>query len=304
MYFFPTESAGLAVGIAVSGGGCGAFIMPILIEYLITHFGWEGSMLILGGIALNICICGALLRPQTPAIKTKPDKKKKLNFKILKNSNLTLFLLHQILFTAASSVVYIHITAVIETLTGVSRTKSSLALTVIGISNFIGRIVHGAIGDLKSVNVISQYLTSYTILGCALIIFPNVPFYPTLIVIGGIFGFLSAPYASLTQLIIVGYAGIENLKFVYGLFLFNCGIGLMIGAPIAGLLYDLTNDYGTSMYFGGASIIACVLLMLKPWVQGTCVPPKHMKEVEMDDVDNDTQDIKKHLFDEEKGFVT
>lgn len=300
MHYFPPKSAGLAVGLAMSGGGCGSFLMPLLMEYLVIRYGWEGSLLILGGLSLNICVCGALLRP--PPNKGKKKKKKKVNFKLLKNSNLTLFLLHQIPFTAAVSVVYIHITAVIESLTGVPRTQSSLALTVIGITNFFGRIIHGAIGGLKSVNVMSQYLTSYAICGCVLLIFPHVPYYPALLVIGGIYGFLIAPYAALSQLIIVEYAGIENLKFVYGMFLFSCGVGLMIGAPIAGVLYDVTQDYGTSMNFGGASLIACVLMMLKPWVQATCAPIKHLPNINLDELN--APEVEKRLVNEHNGFVS
>lgn len=300
MHFFPPQSAGLAVGIAVSGGGCGSFLMPILMEYLIMRYGWEGSLLILGGLVLNVCACGALLR--TPPTKRKNDNKKKTNFKLLKNWNLSLFLLHQILFTTAVSVVYIHITAMIESLTGVSRTKSSLSLTVIGITNFSGRIIHGAIGGLKTVNVMSQYLTSYAVCGCALFIFPHVPYYPALLFICGVFGFLTAPYAALTQLIIVEYVGVENLNFIYGLFLFCCGVGLMVGAPVAGVLYDVTQDYSTSMYFGGACLIVCVLMMLKPWVQATCAPIERLDEVELGE--QNTPEVEKQLVNEQNGFIT
>jgi predicted MFS family arabinose efflux permease len=279
VYYFTGRSAGIALGLAVSGAGCGSCVMPVVIEVLIETYGWQGSLLILGGMCLNICVCGALLRP--PETKTTTDRKVGMNWKVLRNVNFTLHLVHQVFFTIGLSVVYVHITALIEVLTGASRSQSSVVLIIAGISSFVGRIIHGTIAGIKSVNVVSQYLLSYTILGLSLLVVPSLPYYPVLLVFGGIFGALgSAPYGTLNQIIIIKYAGIENLKFGYGLLLFMCGVGGIVGAPIAGFLYDVTNDYRTSMYFGGASVILCVLIMLKPWMNATCLRPKKLKKIE------------------------
>ena len=53
----------LANGIAVAGGGVGNFAAPPLIRYLLQEFGLDGTLLVLGGLMLNVCVCGLLLRP-------------------------------------------------------------------------------------------------------------------------------------------------------------------------------------------------------------------------------------------------
>ncbi|XP_055620650.1 uncharacterized protein LOC129764973 [Toxorhynchites rutilus septentrionalis] len=53
----------LANGITISGTAAGSFIFPTLIERLIHSFGFHGTILILGGCMLHVCVSGALYRP-------------------------------------------------------------------------------------------------------------------------------------------------------------------------------------------------------------------------------------------------
>ena len=53
----------IANGIAFVGPGVGVFVFPPLLRYLIDLYGWRGSMLIQGGIALHILIGAVVFRP-------------------------------------------------------------------------------------------------------------------------------------------------------------------------------------------------------------------------------------------------
>ncbi|XP_007895003.1 monocarboxylate transporter 12-B [Callorhinchus milii] len=57
----------MAYGIAMSGTGIGTFVLAPVVQLLIEKYSWRGALLILGGLVLNICACGALLRPLTLA---------------------------------------------------------------------------------------------------------------------------------------------------------------------------------------------------------------------------------------------
>lgn len=70
MYFERYRS--LATGIAVCGSGFGTVIFSPLIDYLITEFGWRGTMVILSAIVLNCIIFGIMFRPLEPP-KRKPQ---------------------------------------------------------------------------------------------------------------------------------------------------------------------------------------------------------------------------------------
>ncbi|XP_023677856.2 monocarboxylate transporter 6-like isoform X2 [Paramormyrops kingsleyae] len=48
------SSTGTAVGLSV---------LPLLSHFLLSQLDWRGSFLVLGGILLNCCVCGAVMRP-------------------------------------------------------------------------------------------------------------------------------------------------------------------------------------------------------------------------------------------------
>ncbi|XP_071608206.1 monocarboxylate transporter 14 isoform X1 [Heliangelus exortis] len=53
----------LAQGLSTTGTGFGAFLVTAFLKYLCTEFGWRNAMFIQGAISLNLCVCGALMRP-------------------------------------------------------------------------------------------------------------------------------------------------------------------------------------------------------------------------------------------------
>ncbi|XP_055531944.1 uncharacterized protein LOC129722504 [Wyeomyia smithii] len=69
----------LANGITISGTAAGSFIFPTMIERLIYSFGFHGTLLILGGCMLHVCVSGALYRPVDEYAQKKPIQSLKEN---------------------------------------------------------------------------------------------------------------------------------------------------------------------------------------------------------------------------------
>ncbi|XP_041853144.1 monocarboxylate transporter 13 isoform X2 [Melanotaenia boesemani] len=61
MYF--EKRRPVANALASSGECIVTFILTPLFQLLIDTFSWRGALLILGGLQLNLCVCGMLLRP-------------------------------------------------------------------------------------------------------------------------------------------------------------------------------------------------------------------------------------------------
>lgn len=51
----------LAVGLSAAGTGIGTFVFSPITTYLLYEFHWRGTTLILAGVLLNMCVCGALM---------------------------------------------------------------------------------------------------------------------------------------------------------------------------------------------------------------------------------------------------
>lgn len=79
-YYFEKKRS-FATGLSVCGSGIGTFIFPPFIDFLITEYGWRGTTLILAGLFLNLCVCGALMRDLefTKKKKTRRTKERKLS---------------------------------------------------------------------------------------------------------------------------------------------------------------------------------------------------------------------------------
>lgn len=76
-YYFDRRRA-MATGIAVCGSGIGTFIFPPFMNFLLSLYGWRGSLMILAGISLHCCIFGALMRPLVASTPKKSKKEKEL----------------------------------------------------------------------------------------------------------------------------------------------------------------------------------------------------------------------------------
>ncbi|KAG8445502.1 hypothetical protein GDO86_010315 [Hymenochirus boettgeri] len=53
----------LAQGLSTTGTGFGTFLITVLLKYLCREYGWRNAMIIQGAVTLNLCVCGALMRP-------------------------------------------------------------------------------------------------------------------------------------------------------------------------------------------------------------------------------------------------
>ncbi|XP_051243991.1 monocarboxylate transporter 6 [Dicentrarchus labrax] len=52
-----------ANALSSTGTAVGLSSLPLISNALLSQFGWRGSFLILGGVLLNCCVCGAVMRP-------------------------------------------------------------------------------------------------------------------------------------------------------------------------------------------------------------------------------------------------
>ncbi|CAG4937473.1 unnamed protein product [Parnassius apollo] len=66
----------LAVGLGSCGVGFGTFIYSPLTTYLLKEYAWRGTLLLLAGTVLNVCVCGAVMRdPEWLTLEQKKQRK-------------------------------------------------------------------------------------------------------------------------------------------------------------------------------------------------------------------------------------
>ncbi|XP_054165081.1 monocarboxylate transporter 14-like [Oppia nitens] len=140
-------------------------------------------------------------------------------------------------------------------LLGCTPEKSAFLLSIIGITNTIGRVFCGYISDRPQVNALLINNVALTIGGLATILSPIIcNTYVTLMIYSAIFGFSIACFAALRSVITAEMLGLDRLANAFGLLLMFQGIAVTIGSPIAGWFFDITGSYDYSFYLSGSAI--------------------------------------------------
>lgn len=257
------EKLSLAAGISTSGVGIGNFLYPAIIRWLVNMYDWKQSFLILGALSLNICVCGALIRPvQRPEIK---EDQPILDITPFKKKSYVMLCLNVFLFCSGISALYIHIAAHGERI-GLSADKSAMLISGLGIANLFGRFGYGLVAHHPRVNVFVLYAGSYFLSGVCICLVPIIKTFPVLMMCSVIFGMLSGCFGTLLVNILIELLGLQRFANGYGCLLLFMAAGQLIGASVAGLMYDVTDSYSMAFVLGGFMVILSSVVMIQPYL--------------------------------------
>lgn len=147
-------------------------------------------------------------------------------------------------------------------LLGYTESQASFVLSVIGMTNTISMIGLGWAGDRPWLNVMKTYAVCLILCGisCMGMLFFAYD-YILLQISSGLFGLFFASSFSFTPVILVELVPLERFTTAYGLILLCQGIGNLLGPPIGGLLFDLTQKWTQSFYQAGLWIIVSGILI-------------------------------------------
>lgn len=135
---------------------------------------------------------------------------------------------------------------------GFTEQDGANMISIVGITNTIGMIVLGWLGDQSWVNVTKTYMLCMFLCGISIALMPLlVVNYTTMAILCGLFGFTFASTFSFTPIILVQLVSLDDFTVAYGLCLLVQGIGSLVGPPMAGFMYDLTESWAPSFYAAG-----------------------------------------------------
>ncbi|XP_011918509.1 PREDICTED: monocarboxylate transporter 12 isoform X2 [Cercocebus atys] len=284
----------LAYGIAMSGSGIGTFILAPVVQLLIEQFSWRGALLILGGFVLNLCVCGALMRPITlKEDHTTPEENhvcrtQKEDFKrVSPYSSLTKewaqtclccclqqeysFLLMSDFVVLAISVLFmaygcspLFVYLVPYALSvGVSHQQAAFLMSILGVIDIIGNITFGWLTDrrcLKNYQYVC-YLFAVGMDGLCYLCLPMLQSLPLLVPFSCTFGYFDGAYVTLIPVVTTEIVGTTSLSSALGVVYFLHAVPYLVSPPIAGWLVDTTGSYTAAFLLCGFSMIFSSVLL-------------------------------------------
>ncbi|KAL8616120.1 hypothetical protein ACOMHN_066607 [Nucella lapillus] len=139
---------------------------------------------------------------------------------------------------------------------GISKSRAAFLISVIGITNTVGRVVTGWLADLRRINSLVITYVSIFICGLSTALFPFCTTYGLLCAAASLFGLSVAAFISLTSILICDLLGLEKLTNGFGLLSLFRGLAAMTGPPLAGFVKEQSDSYKVSFYLAGALLVA------------------------------------------------
>ncbi|OCT88948.1 monocarboxylate transporter 2 [Xenopus laevis] len=280
-YFFKKRP--IANGLAMAGSPVFLSTLAPLNQFLFNKFGWRGSFLILGGLLLNCCVAGSLMRPIGPkpiqkdvekAPKDDENHKKKESVcqNINKYLDLSLFK-HRgfLIYLSGNVIMFIGFFAPIVFLApyakhmGIDQYSSAFLLSILAFVDMVARPTMGMVANTKFIRPRIQYFFSFAILynGICHILCPLANDYTGLVIYAVFFGFAFGMVSSVLFETLMDIVGAARFSSAVGLTTIVECCPVLIGPPLGGFLVDVTGDY-KYMYFacGVIVIVASIWLFI------------------------------------------
>ncbi|CAG5122905.1 unnamed protein product [Candidula unifasciata] len=145
---------------------------------------------------------------------------------------------------------------------GMSEPAAAFLLSIVGITNTLGRVICGWLADRPWVNTLHFNNGALILAGVVMLMCPLCEGEAGLAIVAAILGVCMAVFVSLRSVLLVDLLGLEMLTKSFGLLILFQGIAAFIGAPIAGELIDTTGDINDCFYLAGGLTILSGLIML------------------------------------------
>ncbi|MFC2032422.1 MFS transporter [Chloroflexota bacterium] len=273
---------GIATGIMISGYGLGGLLIP-LVTKLVDILQWRTSVLILG---LGMLLVGL---PLSLLVRHKPEKYGYLpdgdsSIAIVQDDGLTSILISKLNIstrqvlksrtfrTIALAVisqqtilmaVLTHVMPYLSTI-GVTRYTSSLVASAIPIVSIGGRLSFGWISDRFDKRFV--FAAGFALINLGMLFFgyasgATMLLIPFLILFGTGYGGNNTTRVSLMR----AYIGQGNFGTIMGLLMGLGSIGNIVGAPLAGWVFDSWGNYQPIWFvFSGLAFAAFILILTTP----------------------------------------
>ncbi|KAK7488004.1 hypothetical protein BaRGS_00020749 [Batillaria attramentaria] len=170
-----------------------------------------------------------------------------LDFTILKNKAYVMILVGNIFAMLGFYVPFVFIPERATSL-GIDEGRAAFLLSIIGITNTVGRVMTGVLANLNKID--SLVINNVAMLVCGLATF-LCPFCDNY--------YLLSAYISLSSILLCDMLGVEQLTNAFGFLTLARGVSSCAGSPLAGAIIDETGDINLAFFVGGALIICGAL---------------------------------------------
>lgn len=273
------EKRSWAMGIAAAAGSFGQFLMVPAEGFLISSFGWQSALMILGLAALLMVplawglrepgmSTGAVIRREQTIFHAFNEAIKYPSFQLLMAGY----------FVCGFQVVFIaiHMPSYLRD-KGLSPEVAGYALALIGLFNVFGTYAAGVLGHKLAKRKILAFI--YLARAVTISVFLLAPLSPlSVYIFASVMGLLWLSTVPVTNAAVAQIFGVAHLSMLSGFVFFSHQIGSFMGVWLGGYLYDRTGSYDIVWYIAIALGVLAALINL-PIKESAIVRKNTLQEV-------------------------
>ncbi|MDO8249329.1 MAG: MFS transporter [Rhodoferax sp.] len=257
------EKRSWAMGVAAAAGSFGQFLMVPTEGFLISSFGWQDALVILGLASLLMVPLawglrepglagGGTIRREQTILQALKEAFKYPSFQLLMAGY----------FVCGFQVVFIavHMPSYLKD-KGLSPQVAGYALALIGLFNVFGTYAAGVLGQRMQKKNILAFI--YLARAVAISVFLLAPLTPVSVYIfSSVMGLLWLSTVPATNAAVAQIFGVAHLSMLSGFVFFSHQIGSFMGVWLGGYLYDRTGSYDVVWYIAIALGVLAALVNL------------------------------------------
>jgi predicted MFS family arabinose efflux permease len=250
----------IALGIAISGIGCGTLVAAPIAAILVQRQGWRTTFEIFGWISIALLLLSAVLLARPPVF----GEKKRASVKSKVQTRDFAFLYLSVLFAGIAVYVSFVFLAAYAVEIGASRARGAALLGYIGASSVVGRLGLNLL--TPRFGLIVMYRVAYAALLVSFTFWLTAHSYSSLVAFALVMGAGYGGIAAMAPAVAASVFGVEGLGELLGILFTGYGVACLIGPPLAGALVDYTQDYKWPVVVAAAaSVFALVVVVpLRP----------------------------------------
>jgi MFS family permease len=251
------EQRGLALGILFSGLNLAYLTGPLMSAYLIQGLGWRTTYLVLGAAVWVVALPASMLTRLPPGGSADGPGGRSAQpggltvREALGDRRLWLLTIAWLLHGVSSMMIAVHLVPYVKD-RGVTLETASLALTIFGTGNIVGRLLFGVAADRLGTRPTFRLCMVMQIVGLTWL--ATGPSLAALDVLIFWYGLSSAGSDTTIAKGAVETFGVRAIGSVMGIMSFGWRVGAALGPAIAGFLYDATGAYTIAFGLGAAAL--------------------------------------------------
>jgi len=263
---------GLAMSISAAGAALGGLVMPPLLQYLFDLYSWSGALRLFGAglIVLLIPLLATLITDRPEDIAQYPDDDE-INAKVqterstqitltfyLKDTNFwVLGVILGILFASTMGITSNLIQVAGEQ--GISPNQGAFLLSVFSSTNFIGKLLEGAIADKFNPKlVLSGIILLFSI---GVVVLSQSELYPLFLLASAVLGISQGAIVPLWSFMMAMLYGAERVGSSMGAMSTLLTPFNFVAPPLFGFVFDQTGSYNHA-FMGCVGLLIGALLLL------------------------------------------